>query len=759
MLSNNVTSVYNLLHGAGCQVTCLNVGDILNHRLRTADFDILVLMDNLPREKIVNQVKDFWLGGGGILSLDSGISYVCYAGMIPPESAGSENHNVYWSYVYSTNQVIYARHPVTKAYTLNQVIADNYDWAAFNWTALSATSVGSQCVRLTVTQANSTWANGVAFDPSSKGGRVVQLFASQNPLPDIEKNLIKDAVGWLCPHPKARIVYDLTHYPNFVVDSWDPPVYNESGGYAILRDALVSRGYTFDKLYPSTSGNLTDANLAPYDVLIELLPMAVFSASEKNVVANWVNSGKGLLASGDNVGYAQRADSRLNDLLSFTHMKMNLTLDGLNSVAYHTVHPTVEGCTGLSFAAPGLINYSSPAQPIWGNSARNIVAAGETCGKGRVILLSDINFLEDSFIGSADNKQYGINLFNWLPSGQSKTLVYVDDVYAPNLYRTPVAQAMNDLGLSWYLTGVVPDYSYFNMSLCLYNWSLVVVDNPTWPWSNVLATHAEIINYINAGGRFIMSYYDMNSYPSSPLWPRLGFGYQGNMPSSQPVYIWQPSNPVFTIPNRYGANRFVSGGGFMDEGDVLNVYANGTALAGMTLTANATQAAIVVGNNGRTLYNGYLIDDFGYDTDNSSYVDSFELWENEIAFMLPHPTIDSPTDIEYVVGTTGHTILWHPSSDRPFNFSLTINGSDTGHGPWAGASISLNVDGLAVGNHTCIVKVWDLIGYSCSDTVIVRVQAVPAGPLNVTTLALIALAVIAILVILYFYMKRSKSKS
>ena len=94
LLSGNVSSVQAVLQAAGHRVTLLGKNDILNHHLKTAFYDVFILVDNLPREAIFDQVKEFWLGGGGVLSLDSGISYLCYAGMIPPESEGSENHHV-----------------------------------------------------------------------------------------------------------------------------------------------------------------------------------------------------------------------------------------------------------------------------------------------------------------------------------------------------------------------------------------------------------------------------------------------------------------------------------------------------------------------------------------------------------------------------------------------------------------------------------------------------------------------------------------
>jgi len=70
-LNNNYSAIQSLLTGAGYDVTPITFQDILDHELTTANYDVIVLADNLPRENITDLVKDFWLAGGGVLSLDS----------------------------------------------------------------------------------------------------------------------------------------------------------------------------------------------------------------------------------------------------------------------------------------------------------------------------------------------------------------------------------------------------------------------------------------------------------------------------------------------------------------------------------------------------------------------------------------------------------------------------------------------------------------------------------------------------------------
>ena len=82
ILTHNITEIQNTLIGAGFQVSNITTQQIYDHELLTSNYDVFIMVDNVPREKIINQVKEFWLGGGSILSFDSAIAYLCYAGIL-----------------------------------------------------------------------------------------------------------------------------------------------------------------------------------------------------------------------------------------------------------------------------------------------------------------------------------------------------------------------------------------------------------------------------------------------------------------------------------------------------------------------------------------------------------------------------------------------------------------------------------------------------------------------------------------------------
>ncbi|MBD3405221.1 MAG: hypothetical protein GF411_03680 [Candidatus Lokiarchaeota archaeon] len=85
------------------------------------------------------------------------------------------------------------------------------------------------------------------------------------------------------------------------------------------------------------------------------------------------------------------------------------------------------------------------------------------------------------------------------------------------------------------------------------------------------------------------------------------------------------------------------------------------------------------------------------------------------------PEIDSPADIEYEMGTTEHTIEWHPTDLNPVSYQVQRNGSIVGSGFWDGSTIHIDVDGLTIGVYQYTLIVVDFGGNSVSDTVTVEV--------------------------------------
>jgi hypothetical protein len=724
--TTNVTLIKNLLVSAGFSVTLLTAEDIDGTGiLRTALFDVFVMVDNNPRESITREVLDFWRGGGGILSFDGAVSFLCYYGIMVPDSAGNHGHGVYWTYQSTINNTVVSRHPVSQQSMIGDKITDAFDWATFDWSSLQGFSYSSEYTKITITDTSNNWVNTLARD-TVKGGRVVQTFGDTNPIAPGHGAMIIDAINWLCPKPKARVVFDYTHHPYYGIDAGDPDLgFSSQDRYALWRDALVNRSYTVDKLFKSPEGNLTAENLAPYDILVIAAPNWNFTSAEVAAVTNWVAGGGGLILLGEATSFSTE-NTNINYLLSGFDMRLsNMNYQVSTFVATDfEMHPTVEYVSSIYCQGGVYVNVTGDAYALW-HDGSNIINAVQEYGQGRVFLAGDINF-PGNHIDQEDDMQYAINLVNWLSTGAAPVLLYVDEPTSVNYYRTPVATALNELGINYYLTS----YDVFlNISLCREEWYLVIIDNP---WENIISYYQDFIDYIETGGRFLMSGYQVSNVQSDPLWALLGFQYAAAPLNQVPLHIWEAGASIFNKPHNYGMANFTPAYDYGDEGDLLSVFENATALAGFTTTAQPGNASIVMRNDARTLYNGYLIDEFWNDHDDSTYADNFELWMNEIALML-RPTIDSPTDVEYIEGTTGHNIVWHPTSYLPSEYIIERNSTPVAHNPWTGSAISINIDGLANGTYVFEITVSDRVGYTAVDEVILTVTEVPITTTTTTT--------------------------
>ncbi|MBD3157534.1 MAG: hypothetical protein GF309_01985 [Candidatus Lokiarchaeota archaeon] len=138
------------------------------------------------------------------------------------------------------------------------------------------------------------------------------------------------------------------------------------------------------------------------------------------------------------------------------------------------------------------------------------------------------------------------------------------------------------------------------------------------------------------------------------------------------------------------------------------------------------------------------------------------------------PTIDHPDDIEYVVETTGHEIVWHPSDLNPSYYEVYQEGEFSYNSTWDGSDVVVSIDGLDAGDYNFTLVVYDGSGNNATDTVIVSVRFTsgetttqtttetttttttpPAlDPMLVASAIGIAAAVVVIIVIVYMKKRR-----
>jgi len=728
--SNEISALITLLEGAGYTVTTLDVHNILNHELKTADYDVLILADNYPRENITNYVDEFYLGGGGVLGFNAAFGYLLYSGMIMPEAKGDDVYGFLWDEeTWSTHKIV-QRHPITKSLQVDDTIVEPTHDAKefFNGPYIKENSTVGPYFEIVANQSDGMgYSSIVCLDNVIKGGRVVGMAANTSTISSAMGNIIIDAVEWLCPRPKGKILFDVSHRNFYPVDIWDPTQYTGAPRFSSFRETLVNKSYTFDKLWPSAAGNLTAANLAPYDLLVLNIPEYNFTLSEIAAVSDWVSAGGGLFLMGESGTFLEE-NQNINYLLENYDLWMNLT-ENFNPWIFTTTtfaeHPTVENINELYFFGGCYVNYTGDAYPLVMQGANTVVASQEV-GNGRIMLAGDINYLSNA-IDESDNVAYAVNVANWLVSWDAEVLVH-QSYHSSHLpaggteYRTAMSRALNELGMDFMLH---TDSSYLNQSLHLKSWDLVIIDASYY---SLKPYYNDIQNYLETGGKLIMrDFYFYVQAESSVhdlgLFSYLGFEGTGSRITGGPpaIYPWESGHPIFNQPIEYDANNISSdNNNFLTDFANVTLFDNATAIAGITPNPQENQSAIVLSVDGRALCNMFAIGAYTDDTDDSTYADNYELWLNEIAFMV-RPTIDSPSDMSIEAFDTGESITWTPLSDRPHSYKIERNSVEVESGSWDGGEITYDLEEHSLELIEFELTVYDNTGSSASDAVMVTV--------------------------------------
>jgi parallel beta-helix repeat protein len=121
------------------------------------------------------------------------------------------------------------------------------------------------------------------------------------------------------------------------------------------------------------------------------------------------------------------------------------------------------------------------------------------------------------------------------------------------------------------------------------------------------------------------------------------------------------------------------------------------------------------------------------------------------------PTIIGPDDFDYIVGQVGRVITWLPEDRAPASYIVTLDGIEVMSGAWNSTTenITINVDGLSVGDHNFVFKAIDTSGNTATDAVIVTVRPADFTPLFIVIGA--GGIVVAIIIVVYLVRKKSAS--
>lgn len=243
--------------------------------------------------------------------------------------------------------------------------------------------------------------------------------------------------------------------------------------------------------------------------------------------------------------------------------------------------------------------------------------------------------------------------------------------------------ALTALGLEF--TETSDSYDFFLALTEGEPWDLVIVDE----YSSRLDedTLVAIADYIAGGGRVFMNYWEWDEDIAAAFEAELGESYFDPIA----IYPWDEGHPLFSTLNVLGtldpaANTCDSDGAyFQPAGD-------GVAVGGYTPESAQLQAAIIVGNEGRTVLFGGILGLFSGDDNDDGRADGLEFAENVVAFLLAAPIVRprpvlwasiSPADVERLLSEL----------ELAFEQTDTADGDPAWTLELAGLSVDLLVDG------------------------------------------------------------------
>jgi hypothetical protein len=183
--------------------------------------------------------------------------------------------------------------------------------------------------------------------------------------------------------------------------------------FQALTSTLASSGFAIDV---TNKGFLVD-DPAGYDVAVVCIGSAYYSAyyaAEAARIADFVNSGGGLLILADNPG---TPNANIQPLASLFGITLGIS-DVAPADTYVSNLAAVQVFAGVSqiyMRAAGDISAVSPAAAIaWQTGTGKVLAAMGTSGSGRFVAFGDINMFEDSYYGLAQNTLCSIRTFEYL---------------------------------------------------------------------------------------------------------------------------------------------------------------------------------------------------------------------------------------------------------------------------------------------------------------------------------------------------------
>lgn len=278
-------------------------------------------------------------------------------------------------------------------------------------------------------------------------------------------------------------------------------------------------------------------------------------------------------------------------------------------------------------------------------------------------------------LGSATSTIAAVTFTNRSPL--SRVLLFSDSLVA-----SPFQAALATLGQAY--EGFFDEASFnWAVNSADHARTLVIVDAPQY-----IYTFSSLASFINGGGRVLIQAYSLVNSPTLATTFQVALENRSSTPL--PLHDWGGS-PLFTSlssPVNFSEINLT------EDAQRLHPLAGARAVAGFTSDVVSGEAAVVIGNGGRTIVNGF------YAEGAASTADAIQLAQNEIAFLVGVAEPPEPGDGTFVLASPmstaryGHTatrltdgqVVVVGGLDGGFNYLASAELYTPGSGTWSNAA-------------------------------------------------------------------------
>lgn len=205
--------------------------------------------------------------------------------------------------------------------------------------------------------------------------------------------------------PVYDVLWDLTH--GVYMD------YEPAGRYSDLVAALAANGY----VTTTTAAGIHNIDLSPYAIIVINLGCTwygPYTAPEVAAIQDFMSDGGSVLVTGDNTDCPNGNINPVTQPFGVTCGVSYLAPLDLYFTDF-APHQVFDGISTVYYRAAGEISAGAPGVPIaWTDADEETIASVGYC---QMIVTGDCDFCTNDYLGSADNQQFILNVFDCLATG------------------------------------------------------------------------------------------------------------------------------------------------------------------------------------------------------------------------------------------------------------------------------------------------------------------------------------------------------